>query len=109
MNFPGGRDVGCIYPVKDSSTVVVVRQTWDPSAGPSNAEQESNRAAGEARAVPGDSDGATVKTGPPAEPPRVEVAYTRGNGKVRTAVIVRGGYFDAAAMEPRVVRLRRVP
>jgi hypothetical protein len=39
----------------------------------------------------------------------VDVTYHRANGKVQTRVSVRGGYFDSAAMEPRVLALRRVP
>lgn len=105
MKFPGGRDVACLYPVKGSQTVVTVRQIFDPAAqGSSNAKAPSLEAG--YHAIPGDPDQAAVKSGRPEE--RVaELTYARG--KVRTRIFVHGITLDREAVQPKLLRLRRVP
>jgi|GEM_PF-4661642 len=85
MSSPGGRDVGCLYPVKDSEEVLVVRQTWAP---PGSA---------------GSSVSKSLKNGGP----RAELSYSRG--KVRTLISVHGGTFNETDMQPRLLKLRQVP
>jgi hypothetical protein len=85
MASPGGRDVGCLYPIKGSEVVLVVRQTWDPSVST------------------GSSAGKSAANGGP----RVELSYSRG--KVRTLISVHGGTFNETDMQPRLLKLRQVP
>ena len=100
MTSPGVRDVGCLYPVKDTSMVLAVRQTWDPA-------NESGKSAGAGlQAIPGDPDHAAWKSGGKDEP-SVELSYTRG--KVRTRVLVHGGTLSEPAMQARLLKLKRVP
>jgi hypothetical protein len=100
MNSPGVRDVGCLYPIKDTSTVISVRQTWDP------ANETSKSAEVGLQSVPGDPDNAKWKAGGKDES-SVELTYTRG--KVRTKVLVHGGAFQESEMQPKMLRLKRVP
>src|SRR5215218_10375375 len=72
MSFPGGRDVGCLYPVKGSDTVLSVRQTWDAAN-----QAAAKLAEGGLQAVPGDPDGAQWKSGGKDEP-SAELTYARG-------------------------------
>ena len=91
MKIPGGRDVGCLYTVKASQTVLTVRQTWDPAAsGPPAAAGETGL-----RPIPGDRDHAASRTGP-ADEPGAELVYWRG--KVKTRLFVHGPTLDANAM-----------
>jgi hypothetical protein len=104
MKIPGGRDVGCLYTVKGSQTVLSVRQTWDPAAkGPSAAAGETGF-----RSIPGDADRAASKTWTgPADEPGAELVYWRG--KVKTRLFVHGPTLDANAMLAKLLKLRRVP
>lgn len=102
MKIPGGRDVGCLYTVKGSQTVLSVRQTWDPAAkGPSAAAGETGF-----RPIPGDQDHAASRTGP-ADEPGAELVYWRG--KVKTRLFVHGPTLEANAMLAKLLKLRRVP
>jgi hypothetical protein len=83
MSSPGGRDVGCLYPIQGSETVLVVRQTWNPSSS-------SKTAAG------------LIQGGP-----RAELAYSRG--RVRTLLSLHGGAFNETDLQPRLLKLRQVP
>jgi hypothetical protein len=85
MAWPGGRDVGCLYVVKGSETVLSVRQTWDPGKA---------------------AQAALTKTGADGKP-SVELTYGRGN--VRTRVLIHGGAFDEADMQPKLLKLKKVP
>ena len=98
MSWPGGRDVGCLYAVKGSDTVLSVRQTWDP-ANAGSANQTS-------RAIPGDPDGARWET-VGKDKPSVGLIYARG--KARTRVLVYGDTIRESDMQPRLLRLKRVP
>lgn len=103
MQFPGGRDAGCLYPVKGSETAVTVRQTWDPSGS-----APSTKLTGDGWIrVKGDLDHAAMKSGGPPADPGVELVYSRG--RVRTRIFVHGPNLDALSMQPRLLRLRRVP
>jgi hypothetical protein len=104
MTFPGGRDVGCIYPVKNSQTVLSVRQTWDPS-GSSGGDSAAKHEEGGLQPIAGDSDGASWRV--KRNEHSVELVYTRA--EVRTRVLVHGGTFDDDDMQPRLLTLRRVP
>lgn len=105
MKTPAGRDVGCVYTFDGSSIEVSIRQTWDP-ANSGSAPAAAKGAEGDRKAIPGDPDGAAWKAGPSGER-RLELTYSRG--KVRTTVVVRGGTFLDEDMQPRLLRLRRVP
>ena len=85
MTWQGGRDVGCLYVVKGSETVLSVRQTWDPGKA---------------------AQAAVTKTGADGKP-SVELTYGRGN--VRTRVLLHGGAFDEADMQPKILKLKKVP
>jgi hypothetical protein len=102
MKLPGGRDVGCLYTVKRSQTVLTVRQTWDPAnPGPGTPPVEPGFLP-----IPGDRDRAATRTGPPDEP-GAELVYWRG--KVKTRLFVHGPTLDANAMLQKLLKLRRVP
>lgn len=105
MKSPAGRDVGCVYTFEGSSIEVSIRQTWDPA---NNGAALATAKEGHAnlKAVPNDPDGAAWKVAPAAER-RLELTYARG--RVRTIVVVRGGTFRDEDMQPRLLRLRRVP
>jgi len=101
MSFPGGRDVGCLYAVKDSDTVLSVRQTWDAAN-----QASAKLAEGGLQAIPGDPDGARWKAGGKGKP-TVGLIYARG--KVRTRVLIYGDTVRESDMQPRLLRLKRVP
>jgi hypothetical protein len=102
MHLSGGRDVGCLYTVKGSQTVLTVRQTWDlANSGP------GKKAAGAGfRSIPGDKDRAATRTGPSDEP-GAELIYWRG--QVKTRLFVHGPTVDSNAMLAKLLKLRRVP
>jgi hypothetical protein len=107
MEFPAGRDVGCLYQLVGGSTTLAVRQTWDPT-GSLGAAQTAAAKRGRTKAIAGDPDGARWKIGGGDEgEPRVELSYTRG--KVQTRVLVHGRSFRVPEMQPRLLKLRRVP
>lgn len=101
MSFPGGRDVGCLYAVKGSDTVLSVRQTWDAAN-----QGAVKLAEGGLQAIPGDPDGAQWKAGG-KDKPSVGLIYARG--KVRTRVLIYGDTVRESDMQPRLLRLKRVP
>jgi len=107
MQFPAGRDVGCLYEVEGGSTTLAVRQTWDPT-GSVGAAQTVTGKRGRAKAIPSDPDGAIwkVSSGEDDEP-QAELTYTRG--KVQTRVFVHGRSFRVSEMPPKLLKLRRVP
>jgi hypothetical protein len=102
MTLRGGRDVGCLYTIKGSETVLTVRQTWDPAAPGRPAKVGGTGL----RPVPGDRDGAAAGIGPPDEP-SAELVYWRG--PVKTRLLVHGPTLDANDMQARLLKLRRVP
>ena len=104
MSTPDGRDVGCIYPVKGSEMVLVVRQTWE--GGKSSSAQSTVPAQGEVQAIAGDPDGAWWLI-EKKDKPRVELTYSKG--KVKTKVIVHGDEFRTEDFQPRILKLKRVP
>jgi len=105
MKTVGGRDVGCVYTFRGSSIEISIRQTWDPAnSGASPAAAEG--ATSDRKAIAGDPDGAAWKT-KRTDGPRLELTYSRG--RVRTTVVARGGTFRDEEMQPRLLRLRRVP
>jgi hypothetical protein len=129
MKLPGGRDIGCLYTIKHSQTVLTVRQTWDPAhPGPGTAVEAGFRAipgdpdraatrtspipgnrvrvAARTRPIPGKRDQAAARTGPSDEP-GAEVVYWRGI--VKTRLFVHGPTVDATAMLAKLLKLRRVP
>jgi hypothetical protein len=102
---PTGRDVGCIYTKVGGSTEVVIRQVWDPG---SNSNAASAMTVKNGRPVPGDPDGAeTTRGGGRDGGHRVELHYHRG--RVQVLLAVDGRSFTEDDMEPKIVRLRRVP
>jgi hypothetical protein len=101
MSFPGGRDVGCLYPVQGSDTVLSVRQTWDTAS--QGAAKLPERGL---QAIPGDPDGAQWKAGG-KDKPSIGLIYARG--KVRTRVLIYGDTIRESDMQPRLLRLKRVP
>jgi hypothetical protein len=107
MKFPDGRDVGCIYEVEGSSTTLAVRQVWSSPGGGSG---KLGAVPKEAREEPiaGDPDGArwTIGGGTRGEP-RVELRYTRG--RVQTRLLIEGRVFREAEIQPKILRLKRVP
>jgi hypothetical protein len=101
------RDVGCLYPVKNSFIALTVRQIWDihetSEPSPSNAPGF--------RAVAGDADGAAwaEDKAPDSkkEKPHLKLTYKRG--KVKTAVDLYGSYFQEEVLAPKLEKLRHVP
>jgi hypothetical protein len=106
MSFPGGRDVGCLYAVKGSDTVLSVRQTWDTASAGSASQGTAKLAEGGLHAIPGDPDGAQWKSGGKDEP-SAELTYARG--KIRTRVLIHGATVRESDMQSRLLRLKRVP
>jgi len=105
MESPAGRDVGCLYTVVGGSTTVAVRQTWDPN-GAGKAEAVAPKGA-RGEVIPGEPDGASWRIGGDDNEPRLELLYTRG--KVQTRLLVHGRSFREPEMQPRVLKLKRVP
>jgi hypothetical protein len=105
MSWPGGRDVGCLYAVKDSNTVVSVRQTWD-LANTGSSQASAQHVDSDFQAVTGDPDGAKWKAGTGHEA-SVELIYSRG--KVKTKVLIHGDTFRESDLQPKMLKLRRVP
>ena len=100
---PSGRDVGCIYTKVGGSTEVVIRQVWDPGSNSASAIPVKN-----GRPVPGDPDGAeTTRGGGRDAGHRVELRYHRG--KVQVMLAIDGRSFTEDDIEPKIVRMRRVP
>lgn len=107
MEFPAGRDVGCLYQVVGGSTTLAVRQTWDPTGSVGAADTSAK--SGRRKAIPGDPDSARWKVGGgnDKDEPLVELSYTRG--KVQTRVLLHGRSFREAEMQPKLLKLKRVP
>lgn len=106
MTFPDGRDVGCSYVMKKSSTVLSVRQTWDPA---NNGSQTATKRAGyRFRRIAGDPDAAVWQLGE-KDKDRGDVSLIYSRGKVKTKVMVYGGTFRNSDMQPKLLKLKRVP
>jgi hypothetical protein len=106
MKFPDGRDVGCLYEVAGSSTTFAVRQIWEPAGGSG----KLHSAVKDAREEPiaGDPDGARWTIGrSERDEPRIELRYTRG--RVQTHLLIEGRAFREAEIQPKILRLKRVP
>ena len=82
MEFPNGRDVGCLYQAAGGSTTIAVRQTWDPTGSISSPQSATKK--GKPEPIPGDPDGAQWTAGGDDDEPRLELSYKRG--KVQTRV-----------------------
>ena len=101
------RDVGCVYPVKNSFLALAVRQIWDVNepSEPSPSTQPGFRS------IAGDQDGAAWQgdqTGDEKkEKPHIKLTYKRG--KVKTSVDLYGSYFHEEVMAPKLEKLRHVP
>jgi hypothetical protein len=104
MQLPGGRDVGCLYRVKDSDTVLTVRQTWDPAHPPPPSPAPKARREGRQR--PRSKADPAAAGGQPDEP-SVELVYWRG--KVHTRLFVHGPALDPNDMDAKLHKLRQVP
>ncbi|HEV8582139.1 MAG TPA: hypothetical protein VGX68_23975, partial [Thermoanaerobaculia bacterium] len=90
MEFPAGRDVGCLYQVVGGSTTIAVRQIWDPTGSISSPQSAAKK--GKPEPIPGDPDGAQWTVGGDDEP-RLELSYKRG--KVQTRLLIHGWSFRA--------------
>jgi hypothetical protein len=119
MNFPGGRDVACLYDVINSQAVITVRQTWGTLPGPaaSNGVPEVEKERLE-RAIPGDADGAMwvrdkkeAGAADDRDEKKVKLQYGRAQGRVRTELSFYGlgGEWVAADFRQKLLKLRRVP
>ena len=101
------RDVGCVYPVKNSYLALAVRQIWDVNQTP----EPIPATAPGARIVAGDPDGAVWHADQAPddkkEKPHIKLKYKRG--KVSTSVDLYGSYFKEEEMAPKLEKLRRVP
>lgn len=114
IQFPGGRDVGCIYTFQGTQTVLSIRQTWGtPSSSASAAEKAASGQAPrpwqELQAIAGDPDHAAWKVSERKDDQSVTLTYVRAGGKAQTTVSVHGGAFDVATMQQKLLLLRRVP
>ena len=103
MQGPAAREVGCMYPVKNSYLAFFVQRTWDPNGESAPAQG----AYGSAKLIVGDADEATWLPAEDKEKPHLKLTYRRG--KVRTTVDVHGSYFNEGTMTPKLQHLRRVP
>mgnify|MGYP001589451744 CR=1 FL=1 len=116
VTFPSGRDVGCYYTFKDSLTVLAVRQIWDPSGTEILAPAVRKEApphpgpgghgGGRVEPIPGDPDGARWEHGPEGEP---DISLSYGRRHASTKIIAYGTTFRNADMQPKLLRLKRVP
>jgi len=110
MTFPGGRDVGCSYAIRGGDLVFSVRQTWEAPAKKAGAAAPQRAERGLRPPLKGDPDGASWKfpvMGAAGDVSSLELVYTRGS--VRTRLILHGGNFTVANMQPKLLALRRVP
>ncbi|HEV8581372.1 MAG TPA: hypothetical protein VGX68_20085 [Thermoanaerobaculia bacterium] len=106
MEFPAGRDVGCLYQVVGGSTTIAVRQTWDPTGSISSPQSATKK--GKPEPIPGDPDGASWNVGGGKDDePQLELSYKRG--KVQTRFLIHGRSFRETEMQPKVLKLKRVP
>ncbi len=100
------RDVGCVYPVKNSFLALAVRQVWDVNATP-----EPVPATAGSRSIAGDPDRAVwladQTPDDKEDKPHIKLKYKRG--KVSTSVDLYGSYFKKEVMAPKLEKLRRVP
>jgi hypothetical protein len=102
--FPGGKMVSCTYEQSGGFTTVTVTLTYAASAADL---ASMDRVVGSGLvAIKGDPDNARWQTNQ-YEENNVALHYTRGT--VRTEIRVVGGRFKAAEMQPRLLKLRRVP
>jgi hypothetical protein len=118
MDFPGGRDVACLYDVINSQAVITVRQTWGTLPGATAtgvSELEKPRLE---RAIPGDADGAMwvrekqeAAAGDDRNDKKVKLQYNRAQGRVKTELSFYGlgGEWLAADFRQKLLKLRRVP
>jgi len=109
MVFPEGRDVACTYPVRNSSTVIAVRQTIGVTVP---AEASSGRPA-RTRPVANDPFGAVwdlaLENGGNGNGNGPKVALKYQHRGADTTVLVYGGYFPEPDMRGKVLKLKKVP
>ena len=103
MSFPDGREVGCIYPIKNSFTVLSVRQTWDAAKSAPSPLGAPDRTV---EPIPGDPDGAKWEHGPDQ---RHDLALSYSRGHVQTRIAAYGGTFRNSDFQPKLLKLKRVP
>lgn len=107
MPFPGGVEYSCSYGQTDGFLTLWVSQTVmslaDQQKGDAYYQQSL---AGNTNAIAGDPDRARWQLDA-YDPKNVALHYTRGTHRV--AVRVTGGPFKADALQPKLLRLRRLP
>lgn len=101
------RDVGCVYPVKNSFLALAVRQVWDVNQTP----EPIPATAPGLRSIAGDPDGAVWQADQTPDDnqdkPHIKLKYKRD--KVNTTIDLYGSYFKEEVMAPKLEKLRRVP
>ncbi len=102
MTIPVGRDVGCLYSLKNSDFVFGVRQTWDSTRTGSASEPTPPGA----RPILGDPDGASFVEAAGSDSGGMLI-YVRG--KVKTQVFWHGGSLSSAAGLQYLLKLPHVP
>jgi len=105
--FPGGVDYGCAYDQTAGHMTLWVQQmvmsAADQRAGDAPFQQTL---AGQLTAIPRDPDGARWQLDP-YDPRSVALHYLRGTHRV--TIRLTGGNLKAEALQPKLLRLRRLP
>ena len=107
MPFPGGVDYSCSYAQSNGSLTLTISQMVMSAA-----DQQKGNAyyqqtlAGKTTAIPRDPDGARWQLDP-YDDKSVALHYLRGTHRI--TIRVNGGSLKAAAMQPKLLGLRRLP
>ncbi len=105
--FPGGKEVSCSYPQADGFTTLYVLQMVMSAADLALGQaQYEKMLAGRAVLIAGDRDGARWQLDSYNEN-NLALLYTRGGARVE--VRAAGGRFKVAEMQPKLLKLRRLP
>ena len=105
--YPGGKNLYCAYDFTSGMGHIGLSQFWIPLDFLATSLRELDKlVAGEKKSVSGDPDKAIVTTDQYMAG-MIALSYVRAN--VRTEVLVMGSGFKARDMQPKLLKLKRVP
>ena len=105
--YPGGKSFNCAYDFTSGMGHIGLRQDWIPLDSLAASLREMDKlVAGKKEGVSSDPDKAIVIIDQYMEG-KITLSYVRTN--VRTEVLVMGSGFKARDMQPKLLKLKRVP
>ena len=105
--YPGGKSFYCAYDFTSGMGHIGLRQDWIPLDSLATSLREMDKlVAGKKEGVSSDPDKAIVIIDQYMEG-KITLSYVRTN--VRTEVLVMGSGFKARDMQPKLLKLKRVP